>query len=90
MSASAVRSCETVQSATLNDRSLAALEAGIDKIPLAAEDRRGKDAEFAHHQSRMLAAAVFNCHQLAFAALSVLGTGYPVAITRVPVPGSNF
>ena len=40
--------------AALNERSLAALEAGIASICFATVDRRGKQAEFICHQSRIL------------------------------------
>jgi len=51
---SAVQLCEIVEPATLNDRSLAALEAGIESIVLATIDKRVSEREFMRHQSRTL------------------------------------
>jgi len=51
---SAVLFCEIVEPATLNDRSLAALEAGIESIALANLHKRVSEREFMRHQSRTL------------------------------------
>jgi len=51
---SAVLLYEIVEPATLNDRSLAALEGGIESIALATIDKRVSEREFMRHQSRTL------------------------------------
>jgi len=51
---SAVLLCEIVEPATLNERSLAALEVGIESIALATIDKRVSQREFMRHQSRTL------------------------------------
>jgi len=51
---SAVLLCEIVEPETLNDRSLAALEAGIESIALATIDKRVSEREFMRHQSRTM------------------------------------
>jgi len=42
--------CDTVEPATMNDRSLAALDAEIDRISLAKVDKRGSEGELTRHQ----------------------------------------
>jgi len=51
---STVLLCEIVEPATLNDRSLAALEAGIESISLATINKRVSECEFMRHQLRTL------------------------------------
>jgi len=51
---SAVLLCEIVEQVTLNDRSLAALEAGIESIALATIDKRVSERKLMRHQSRTL------------------------------------
>jgi len=41
----AILCCDTVEPAMLNDRSLVALDAGIDRISLATVDKRGSEDE---------------------------------------------
>jgi len=50
---SAVLLCEIVEPASLslNDRSLAALEAGIESIACSTIDKRVSEREFMRHQS---------------------------------------
>jgi len=49
---SAVLLCEIVEPATLNDRSLTALEASIESIALLTIDKRVSQRAFICHQSR--------------------------------------
>jgi len=51
LSCTVVLRCDTVEhAATLNDRSLAAIDAGIDRISLAKLDKRGNEGELTRHQ----------------------------------------
>jgi hypothetical protein len=54
----AVLRCDTVEPAMLNERSLAALDAGIARISLATVDKRGSEDELTRHQSKMFS---FGC-----------------------------